>query len=98
MENLDIIREKIDDIDKEIVKLFEERMNVVMKVAEYKQQNNIPILNQKREEEIINKNISRLKNKELKIPTKEFLQSLMSVSRKYQSKIIFDKYTNDYDK
>ena len=41
--NLDEIREKIDRIDAQMAKLFEERMNAVHEVAEYKKANKMPV-------------------------------------------------------
>lgn len=63
MENLEKLRDKIDKIDEKIIHLFEERMETVIKVAEYKKQNGIPILNEMREKEVIEKSILKLKNK-----------------------------------
>ncbi|EHO52027.1 hypothetical protein HMPREF9099_01563, partial [Lachnospiraceae bacterium oral taxon 082 str. F0431] len=45
MNELENLRERIDTIDKELITLFEERMNVVNDIAEYKINNNLPILN-----------------------------------------------------
>lgn len=36
MAAIDDYRNKIDEIDKEITRLFEERMDIVIKVGEYK--------------------------------------------------------------
>lgn len=47
MNELENLRERIDKIDKELIALFEERMNVVNDIAKYKIKNNLPILNQK---------------------------------------------------
>lgn len=52
--SLDEIRKEIDHIDKELIRLFCQRMECSKKVAENKSQNNIPILNVKREKEILN--------------------------------------------
>ena len=38
------LRNEIDAIDDELVKLFTHRMDVASKIAEYKRLNNIPIL------------------------------------------------------
>ena len=57
-------RKEIDNIDKELVKLFEKRMNVAINVAKYKIENNLPIFNEAREVEVIKKNVDRLNNKE----------------------------------
>lgn len=88
MEDLDYIREEIDKIDEELVKMFEKRMELVLKVAEYKKGNNIPILNSEREKQIIDKNMKRLKNKNLTNSLEEFLEDTMRISRKYQCKIL----------
>ena len=52
MEKLDLqkIREEIDIIDRELARLFEKRMDIVLKVAEYKRQNNLPVKDMAREE------------------------------------------------
>ena len=55
MNELENLRERIDTIDKELIALFEERMNVVNDIAEYKIKNNLPILNQNREDIVISK-------------------------------------------
>ena len=47
-------RKEIEEIDKEISKLFIRRMNVVSKVKEYKQINDLPVLDKNREEVLFN--------------------------------------------
>lgn len=83
-------RDKIDEIDEKMIKLFEERMEVVTKVGEYKKAHNINIKNSAREDEVIEKNISRV-SEGLKEEAKEFFIDLMAISRKYQSKLINKK-------
>ena len=53
MEKLKKLRAEIDDIDKQIVKLIENRMKVSVKVGELKKENNIPVFDAKREKELI---------------------------------------------
>ncbi len=86
--NLSECRKEIDNIDKELVELFERRMNVAIKVAEYKMKNNIPILNTTREAEVIEKNVNRLSNKEYSELTEKFFVNLMELSRSLQAKLI----------
>jgi len=64
MGNLEDYRREIDSIDRELIALFEKRMNVAIKVGEYKKERNLPIFNAKREDEVIEKNIKLLNNKE----------------------------------
>ena len=52
---LSAVREEIDRIDKQLLPLFLERMNCSEKVAEIKQQAGIPVLNAKREQEILDR-------------------------------------------
>ena len=88
---LDILREDIDKIDQEIVNLLEKRMQIVLDIAKYKYENKLPILNQNREEQVIEKNLSRLQNKELSLLMEEILKTIMKSSRSYQSKFIDDQ-------
>lgn len=83
-ETLEICREKIDAIDKALIKLFEERMEVVAHVAKYKDTHNLPIFHREREKQVIAKNIERLCNKDLGPYAEEMLHTLMDVSKAYQ--------------
>ena len=64
MDQLQKYRNEIDNIDKQITELFEKRMDISKEIAICKKEQEIGILNAKREEEVIQKNISYLKNKE----------------------------------
>lgn len=83
MISLEESRKKIDDIDTQLMKLFEERMNIVVDVALYKKENNLEIFQAAREKEVIIKNTERVEEN-LKIYAEEFLEDLMKVSKKYQ--------------
>ena len=88
-------RKEIDKIDKELVELFERRMNVAIKVAEYKIENNLPILNEAREAEVIEKNINRLNNKEYSKLTEKFFTNLMELSRSLQGNMFNSNEDNN---
>lgn len=76
-------REEIKKIDLEIVKLFNERLNVVSNIKEYKKENNLPILDKKREEELLAILLNEVD--EDKKPLLEKLYNLMfSISKEYQ--------------
>lgn len=93
--NLSECRNEIDKIDKELVELFEKRMNVAINVAKYKIENNIPIFNGAREAEVIEKNIKRLNNKEYSNLTEKFFTYLMELSRSLQAEIIDQNNKNN---
>lgn len=88
MNELENLRERIDTIDKELIALFEERMNVVNDIAEYKIKNNLPILNQNREDIVISKAKAIVKNKEYTDSAIDFIKNIMEISKKYQQNLI----------
>ena len=65
MSKLDVLRGNIDEIDHQIVHLFERRMAVTRAVGEYKQEIGMPVLDAARERDVIAKKLNMLTNKEL---------------------------------
>ncbi|ETO98838.1 chorismate mutase [Lachnoanaerobaculum sp. MSX33] len=88
MNELENLRERIDTIDKELIALFEERMNVVNDIAKYKIKNNLPILNQNREDIVISKAKAIVKNKEYTDSAIDFIKDIMEISKKFQQNLI----------
>ena len=89
--DIEDLRNQIDKIDSSLVSLFENRMGIVVKVAEYKKKNNVEILNSKREQAVIKKNIDLVKNKDLCLEVEEFFKSIMEISRGFQNKSLNSK-------
>ena len=83
-------RAEIDAIDREIVTLFERRMQVVVDVARIKKENGIAILDANREKEVIAKVQSYLNDSSLKEELAEAYETLMKVSKDYQKKRMND--------
>lgn len=61
-QNLEAIRASIDRIDGELARLFEERMEVVQAVADYKIAKNIPVRDLAREQKVLDKCKDRVTN------------------------------------
>ena len=91
MNELDKYRKEIDSIDKELIGLFERRLNVVLKVAEYKKNNNTPILHTSREQEVLDRTVDNLTNKDYAPFARQFMTDLMNVSKSLQSSYIATK-------
>lgn len=87
--SIEELRVELNNIDDQLKKLFLERMEIVKGVAEYKIENNLPVLDQKREDEMIERLSSDI-NEELKESYKEFLKRYVSLSKDLQKKIIED--------
>lgn len=79
-------RKEIDEIDEEMTRLFEKRMDVSVKVAEYKIKNKLPIFNGGREAEVIHKNVKRLKNSNYESLIRKYFNHLMELSRALQQR------------
>ena len=82
---LEEIRNEIDLIDKELVSLFIRRMNCSAQVAEYKKQNNLPVLDASRERALLSK-ISDLSGEEFEEYSRTLYSTILSLSRSYQHK------------
>lgn len=88
MKDLSEARNKINEIDKEMTKLFVERMNVSKEVAKYKKENSMPILDASREEAIIENNLKLIDDVDLKPYYINYIKSLMKTSREYQRSLL----------
>lgn len=88
MRDLKDIRLTINDIDEEMRTLFERRMAAAREVAEYKSAHGLPIRDDTREAEVIEKNASKMENDSLRPYYVSFLQDAMAVSRSYQDSLM----------
>lgn len=86
MTKLDEYRVEIDEIDREIVQLFEKRMETVLKVASYKKENGMEVLQSSREEVVLQKAVNNLKDKKYEDDIREVFELLMKLSRNSQKK------------
>lgn len=85
------LREQIDIIDKQIVELYEQRMDVSRQVAEYKIETGKKVFDKEREEEKIRKVSSMTHNEFNSHGIKELFEQIMSMSRKLQYKMLTEK-------
>lgn len=83
-------REQIDQIDKQLVNLFCKRMDVAKQIAEFKKENNLPVLDLKREREKL-ASITELSTEQVKEYTPLLYSLMFELSRSYQNKIIGKK-------
>ena len=86
--DLDIIRQEIDQIDDQIVKLLEERMHLVEGVVAYKKASGKPILDTEREAIIFEKVRSRVEDKRYQETIVATFSDILKRSRDYQDQNI----------
>lgn len=77
-------RKAIDRIDKKIVRLWEERMQLAKEISLIKAEKNMAVMDKKREKKVLEKLQTYLEDPSLAPYLVEFYQEVMRISRKYQ--------------
>ena len=81
---LDEARGIINEVDSKMAELFLQRMKAAELVYEYKKEFGLPVLDQAREDAVIERNSELIKDETLKEYYVDYLKNLMSLSRAYQ--------------
>ena len=79
-------RAKIDAIDQELVKLFERRMDAVTEIARIKKAHKLPILDQSREDRVLDKVRGLTENKAYEDSVEDLFRSLMTITKAFETK------------
>lgn len=82
------LRDKIDEIDRQMIRLFEERMDVSRQVADFKIRTGKPVFDREREADKLKK-VKELAHTPFNATgTEELFQQIMSMSRKLQYQLL----------
>ena len=87
MNSLEKARIEINDIDRQMAELFQRRMQCCAIIGEYKKNNGIPIRDEVREREIIERNCTYISEDALKEYYTEFLKNNIRLSCRYQEEL-----------
>lgn len=88
MEDIAELRRLIDETDRKMAALFEERMALSRRVAQYKSERGIPVKDEEREEQMLSRCGERLLDASLTDFYRCFLRSVIDISCDYQEEII----------
>lgn len=88
MHELDRMRSTIDEIDSQIVRLFEQRMAVTQQVGELKQKHQLPVLDNNRQKEVLESKAALLQDPRLKADVTMLYETIMGISRRQQRRIV----------
>lgn len=77
-------RIEIDEIDHLMMELFKKRMDISKKIGEYKKANLLPIIDVKREIDILSKRKSELNDEKLWPYAEVFIKQIFELSKAYQ--------------
>jgi chorismate mutase len=81
---LNELRKEIESIDQEMLDLFIKRMDVSYQIGMYKKEHQLPIYDEKRENDLYDKQRALLDNETIWPLYKKFLKEVMNLSKEYQ--------------
>ena len=85
--DLNDFRNRISEIDNQIIELFVERMRTAAKIAEAKSAQNLPILDSSREKAVL-RYVKEKAGKEFEGYAETLYQTMFNVSKSYQSELM----------
>ena len=85
---LEEARREINEVDAQMAELFVRRMRAAEKVAEYKKEHALPILDTAREEQVVQTNAKLVVDETLREYYINFIRNNMALSRAYQHTLI----------
>ncbi len=95
MDELKQMRNEIDEIDDQMVELFQRRMAISKRVAEYKLEHKQPVQDKNREADKLDRLGALADNNFNKHGILELYRQLMAMSRKLQYRLLADKRTEE---
>ncbi len=88
MKSLEESRAAIDAVDREIVRLFEERMVICRDVARYKIEHGMQVLDRSREERVLESRAAMLTDPYWADSVRTLFEGVMALSRSEQEKLL----------
>jgi monofunctional chorismate mutase len=85
--NMDELRKEINNIDEQLLSMFERRMEIAGEIGRFKKENALPIQDAERERAVLQRMYDKAKP-ETSDFVEPFFLSLMEMSRDYQARII----------
>ena len=88
MKDIETARKAINEADKEMARLFSDRMNAVRDVAAYKAEHGLPIFDSAREAEVVARGAALIEDEEIREYYVNFLKCTMELSKQYQHRLM----------
>lgn len=88
MKELEELRRELDEVDRELVRLFERRMALAGQVAACKIAAGRPVLDRTREEAVLASRAAMLENHAWEAEVRQLYETLMALSRGEQQRIM----------
>jgi chorismate mutase/prephenate dehydratase len=88
MSDLSEYRQTIDSIDRQLVALIEQRLDIVLKIAAYKQERGMTVLQSDREEVVLKQAVDHLNNADYAQEIRALFRALLQISRHLQQRTL----------
>lgn len=88
MRSLEESRAALDAVDRELVRLFEQRMHIVQDVVAYKRAHGLPVLDCSRETQVLDSRAAMLTDERLTDSVRALFVQLMALSRAEQETLL----------
>lgn len=88
MKTLEEVRKELDSTDRALVALFEQRMELCREVARVKMAMGKAVLDQGREEAVLDSRAAMVKDEQLSGAVRTLYQTLMTLSREEQTRMM----------
>ena len=88
MKELQELRQELDLMDRQLVTLLEDRMEIARQVAEWKLRHDMPVLDASREEAVLDSRAAMLRDPALAEDTRRIFREIMAMSRGVQERYI----------
>ena len=85
MSELEEARKTIDEVDRQMAKLFVERMAAAKIIGNYKKEHGLPVKNREREQKVIQQNEQYVEDATVRQYYRTFIENVMALSRAYQN-------------
>lgn len=101
MDELKVLRDEIDVIDRQIAALLQQRMGVTEQVGQYKVRNHMKVLDEEREKQVLAAKAALSDDPAMQAALTTLFETIMSLSRKQQRKLVqendiwYDRYQAD---
>lgn len=84
MEPLDTLRAELDAADEALLRAFAERMEIVTRIAEWKESHGVPVLDAAREEQVVGRARARVAP-DLAPAAETLYRAILQISRDWQA-------------
>jgi chorismate mutase/prephenate dehydratase len=101
MDELKELRGEIDAIDRQIADLLQQRMDITYRVGQYKQRNQMQVLDEQREKQVLDAKTALSDDPNMQFALTTLFETIMSISRKQQRQLVterdpwYDRYQAD---